>query len=190
MQSRHTPAEDWVAATVGQTLPGGGEVQTLEDGEARVDISPNTIVRLGPRTHFVVADLGESDKQPDTKVELIVGELWVILNSALNGGSFEVETPVGVAAVRGSYLSVDYDPVSDSLIISCLEGFCSVRNRFGVADLIAEQETLIRRGLPPEPPGPMDPDRLERWQRFAREAQALIAPALTRLAPTWRATGY
>ncbi len=190
VQSRGTAAEDWAAATLGQMLPGGGEVQTLEDGEARVDISPDTIVRLAPSTHFVVADLRGSDERPDTQLELIVGELWVILNSALNGGSFDVETPVGVATVRGSYLSVDYDLVSDSLIISCLEGLCSVRNPLGVADLIAEQETLIRRGLPPEPPGPMDPDRLERWQRFVREAQPFIAPALTRLAPTWRAAGY
>ncbi|MEK7278414.1 MAG: FecR family protein, partial [Chloroflexota bacterium] len=190
VQSRGTSAENWAAATVGQTLPGGGEVQTLEDGEARVDISPDTIVRLGPSTHFVVTDLGGSDEQPHTTLELIVGELWVILNSALDGGSFEVETPVGVATVRGSYLSVDYDLVSDSLIISCLEGLCSVRNQFGLTDLIAEQETLIRRGLPPGPPGAMDPDRLERWQRFVREARPFIAPALTRLAPTWRATSY
>ncbi len=185
VQSRGTAAEDWAAATLGQMLPGGGEVQTLEDGEARVDISPDTIVRLAPSTHFVVADLRGSDERPDTQLELIVGELWVILNSALNGGSFDVETPVGVATVRGSYLSVDYDLVSDSLIISCLEGLCSVRNPLGVADLIAEQETLIRRGLPPEPPA--------RWipidSNVGSGSCAKRSPSSLRRSPAWRRPG-
>ncbi|MBM4423820.1 MAG: FecR domain-containing protein [Chloroflexi bacterium] len=186
VQSRESAESQWANASIGQTLAVGGEVQTLSDGEARIDISPDTIVRIGPNTHFALTELAGTDYGPLTRLTLAVGEIWVALNSALNGGSFEVETPVGSASVRGSYISVDYDAVSDSLIVSCLEGSCILRNEFGLVDLIAGQETFItRRGLPPEAPRPMDPDRLERWQRFMREARPLIEPVRTQLAPLW-----
>ncbi len=191
VDSRSSSESAWGQAIVGQTLPVGGEVRTGPDGESRLDLSPDTVVRIGPDTHFTVADLSGSDEQPNTLLNLISGELWVILNSALNGGSFDVETPVGSASVRGSYLSVDYDATSDSLIVSCLEGQCRLRNDFGIIDLLAEQETFItRRGLPPELPRPMDPERIERWRRFVREAAQLIDPASTRLAPTWGAPDF
>ncbi|MBI3242089.1 MAG: FecR domain-containing protein [Chloroflexi bacterium] len=191
VKSRLSSESAWGEATVGQTLPVGGEVKTGSDGESRIDLSPDTIVRIGPDTHFTVAELSGDDQQPDTLLNLISGEVWVVLNSALNGGSFEVETPIGSASVRGSYLSVDYDATSDSLIVSCLEGQCHLRNDFGIVDLLAEQETFIaRRGLAPEPPRPMDPERLERWRQFVREAAQLIDPASTRLASTWVAPDF
>ncbi len=191
VESRLSSEAAWGEAAVGQTLPAGGEVKTGADGESRLDLSPDTIVRIGPETHFTVTELSGSDEQPNTLLDLISGELWVILNSSLNGGSFDVETPIGSASVRGSYLSVDYDAASDSLIVSCLEGQCRLSNDFGVVDLLAEQETFIaRRGLAPELPRPMDPDRLERWRQFVREAAQLIDPASTRLAPTWAAPDF
>ncbi len=191
VESRLSSESAWGEAVVGQTLPAGGEVRTGSDSESRLDLTPDTVVRIGPDTHFIVADLSGSNEQPNTLLNLISGELWVILNSSLNGGSFDVETPIGSASVRGSYLSVDYDTSSDSLIVSCLEGQCRLRNDFGVVDLLAEQETFIaRQGLAPELPRPMDPERIERWRRFVREAAQLIAPASTRLAPTWGAPDF
>ena len=191
VDSRSSNEAAWGEAVVGQTLPVGGEVRTGSDGESRLDLSPDTVVRIGPDTHFTVAGLSGSDEQPTSLLTLISGELWVILNSSLNGGSFDVETPVGSASVRGSYLSVDYDATSDSLIVSCLEGQCRLRNDFGIVDLLAEQETFIaRRSLAPELPRPMDPERIERWRRFVREAAQLIDLASTRLAPTWGAPDF
>ena len=152
---------------------------------------PDTIVRLGENSHFVLTGLSGTNTKPTTTLSVIVGEIWVMLNSALNGGSFDVETPVGVAAVRGSSVSVDYDLTSDSVIVSCLEGDCSLRNQAGAVNLQAEQETHIaRRNQAPSAARTMDPARLERWRKYVKESDRFISAAATRLARTWTAPGY
>jgi hypothetical protein len=126
-----------------------------------------------------------------TRLDLLSGKIWVILNAVLNGGSFDVQTPVGVAAVRGSYLGVDYDDIIQNMISSCLEGHCDARNKFGITDMTAEQETsIINADLPPLPATTMDPERLEKWREVVKEAASLIAPAETRMAPTWAAPNF
>lgn len=191
VQSRLSSNAQWKNAEVNQTLPVGGEVQTGEEGNARIDVSPDTIVRVGENSHFMVTALSGSNNKPTTTLSVIVGEIWVMLNSALNGGSFDVETPVGVAAVRGSSVSVDYDLASDSVIVSCLEGNCSLRNQAGAVNLQAEQETHIaRRNLAPSAARAMDPARLERWRKYVKESDRFTSAAATRLARTWTAPGY
>ena len=177
VQTRNTAADVWVTAIINQTLTVGGEVQTLADSQARIDLSEGALIRIGPNTLFTVTELSGSNYDPITRLTLAAGEVWVILNSALNGGSFDVETPVGTASVRGSYLSVNYDPQTDSLIISCLEGHCNLRNKLGAIDLIAGQESaILKRGQRPNPAQAMSPEQLERWQQFVREAKPLIGP--------------
>ena len=191
VQSRASSNAQWKNAEVNQTLPVGGEVQTVEESNARIDVSPDTVVRIGENSHFVVTALSGTNNKPTTTLSVIVGEIWVMLNSALNGGSFDVETPVGVAAVRGSSVGVDYDLVSDSVIVSCLEGDCSLRNQAGAVNLQAEQETHIaRRNQAPSAARAMDPARLERWRKYVKESDRFISAAATRLARTWTAPGY
>ncbi|MEK7441728.1 MAG: FecR domain-containing protein [Chloroflexota bacterium] len=182
---------DWSDATAGQALTAGTQIQTFAGSTARIDVSPGTIVRIGASTLFTVGELAGDNTQPVTRLDLLSGKVWVILNAALNGGSFDVQTPVGVAAVRGSYLGVDYDDIIQNMISSCLEGNCNARNNFGITDMIAEQETsIINADLPPLPPTTMDPDRLEKWREFVKEAAPLIAPAETRMVPTWAAPNF
>lgn len=191
VQARAKSSDAWTQATVGQSLPVGGQVQTLADGEVRLNVSPDNVVRLGQSSLFTLTALEGTNTQPKTLLTLIAGEIWVIVNAALNGGSFEVETPVGVAAVRGSYLGVDYDNVVESMIASCLEGLCNLRNALGTTDMGAEQETMIaRRNQRPDAVRPMDPSRLERWQKFVRESQQFVNIAKTRLALTWLAPEF
>jgi hypothetical protein len=187
VQARTAAAVDWGAAAPGQILPTGGEVQTQAEANARLDFSDGTIVRIGAETYFTIAELSGSDFDPVTRLRLAAGELWVILSTTVSGGSFEVETPVGAASVRGSYLEVAYDPQSQSLVASCLEGQCSLRNTLGQIDLAAGQETAIfQPGQPPDLPRPMSPERLERWRLLVREAGPLIEPMRQQLEPFWR----
>lgn len=120
--SRITETQSESAATVGQVIRVGGTVQTLTDGKARVDLSEGTIVRLAPQTVFTVTQLNQDTGNPFTRLRLVVGKIWVILN----GGSMDVETPVGAASVRGSLMSVTYNPSLGIAIITCLEGTCAV----------------------------------------------------------------
>ncbi|HLF01309.1 MAG TPA: FecR domain-containing protein [Anaerolineales bacterium] len=187
VDSRETADAQWNAATLGQTLPTGGEVITHLESQARVDFSEGTIVRLGPETHFTVTELSGSTTDPLTRLTLFAGELWVVLSTSANNHVLDVETPIGSASVRGSYLSVAYDPNTQSLIASCLEGNCRLINTLGQIDLVAGQESSIF-GLNnlPDPPRPMDPERLERWRLFVQEALPLIEPMRQQLEPLWR----
>jgi hypothetical protein len=110
-------------ATVGQIILAGGIVRTLPDSKARIDLSEGTIVRLAPQTAFTVTQLSQDSNNPFTLLRLFTGKVWIILN----GGSLDVETPVGVASVRGSLMSTSFDPATGVYKITCLEGTCAVK---------------------------------------------------------------
>lgn len=97
------------------------QVQTGEDGRARIDLSSGTIIRVAPSSLFTLASNEESDGSLATKLKLELGRIYIILS----GGSLDVETPSGVASVRGSYMMVEIDPVTRNVTVTCLEGHCS-----------------------------------------------------------------
>jgi ferric-dicitrate binding protein FerR (iron transport regulator) len=188
VQARNAESDSWTAAVINQTFSVGGEVQTLLDSKAKINLSEGSIVRLGPNTRFTLTELSGSDYDPITRLSLVAGELWVILNTALHSGSFDIETPVGVAAVRGSYLNVRYDQPTDSVIISCLEGLCELRNELGsIAVAAGQQASILKRGQLIDPPQPMSQEQLDRWANFVIEAAPLIEPMRQQL-ESWRAT--
>jgi hypothetical protein len=120
--SRLTESQPEGSATVGQVIQVGGAVRTFAESKARVDLNEGTIVRLAPQTSFTVTQLNQNTADPFTRLRLLTGKLWIILN----GGSLDVETPVGVASVRGSYMSVNFNPATGLATITCLEGTCAI----------------------------------------------------------------
>ncbi len=102
-------------AYIGQVLQVGGTVRTLGRGNARIDLSDGTIIRVSPKSMFTITAL--DPVSPITRLTLLLGKVWV----TLTGGTMNVETPVGVAAVRGSYMGVGYNSELLQLILSCLE---------------------------------------------------------------------
>jgi LysM repeat protein len=128
---RATRRETPVPITPGFTLRTGGEVKTGEAARARLDLSDGAVLRLGANTTFVLQSIEPATEQTlATKLKLSLGKIWV----SLTGGELEVETPVGVASVRGSFAIIQYapgdpdDPNDDVLVLDCLEGSCSARN--------------------------------------------------------------
>lgn len=131
------------AVAVGFQLRAGGEVQTGEASRARLDFSDGTILRLAADSAFVLQSAAPAaDGGFLGRVQLNIGKLWV----SLTGGELEVETPVGVAAVRGSYAVFTYqpgnpdEPDDDLLVIDCLEGSCRGSN-----DVVDEQLGNLER---------------------------------------------
>ncbi len=115
--------ENPTTAEIGLFVPVGGTVQTGNDSRARLDLLPEgTIVRVGSNSTFIVTSVEIVDGKPKTTLSLLAGKIWVLLA----GGELAVETESGVASVRGSLLSVEYDPETDEFNVSCLEGHCGV----------------------------------------------------------------
>ena len=100
-------------AFVGMTLPSLSQVRTLEDGRARLDLSTGTIVRVTPNSLFTLAVKNPDPANLWVRFQLSVGQLFIILR----GGSVEVETPYGVATVRGSFMSVFIDQKTGDALV-------------------------------------------------------------------------
>ena len=131
---------EFIPATAGFILKQGGALQTSADGRARLDLNPEgTVVRVAPNSAFTLADLTETNGEPKSSISLFFGKIFVMLN----GGSLDVETPSGVASVRGSLLSVSFNPESKRVQAVCLEGVCSLNNESGESVELEEGESAF-----------------------------------------------
>lgn len=131
VEGRAAEVNEFAQVAVGFVAGVGGAIRTGVDSRARLDLNDGTILRLAPLSSFTLQGLPtSSEADPLTQLQLVIGKLWV----NLTGGAVEVETPVGVATVRGSFAVFEYidgdpaDPTDDILIVSCLEGSCRATN--------------------------------------------------------------
>ena len=173
--SRLPEQNTFVAVSAPVILPVKSQVKTLEDSQARLDLATGTIVRLGPNTLFTLEVQQDGDAGLFTRIWMEVGKVWIILN----GGTLEIETPSGLAAVRGSYMSVEYYPEKEGLTMTCLEGHCSLQNEMGKMDMIAGEACDIE--APGEPPHGrmMNKKEMNEWTGMNPEATMMV-PQLTK----------
>ncbi|MBI3158291.1 MAG: FecR domain-containing protein [Chloroflexi bacterium] len=155
--------EEWLAAQVDQALENGNRVNTGAESRAAVAFSEGTLARLAPNTLFILHDLSGTTAEPQTLLELLKGELFVILEGALGGGTFKVDTISGTASVRGTWLGVRLNALGQ-LFATCLEGVCSVANSLGSVQFSGGQRAeILDAGAPPTPPERMEPYQLNAW---------------------------
>jgi LysM repeat protein len=130
VEARAAESEAFAPVSLGYVLRVSGQIKTGDASKARLDFSDGTIVRLAQNSTFVMQAATTSDRGLLARVRLEAGKLWV----SLTGGTLQVETPVGVAAVRGSFAVIQYspgdpaNPDDDLLLLDCLEGACTAQN--------------------------------------------------------------
>ena len=180
VQVRESQDANFTKAIPGYELELLGQAQTQTGGKVRLDFSTGTLVRLGPNTLFTLQSPQQTAQGLGARLQMTLGKLWVILK----GGSLEVETPSGVAAVQGSYLSVWYDPVTGQLRITCLEGHCSESNNGGTVQITSGQ-TATTNG-PNDPPrvGKMTDQDYQDWLGNNPESAGLVRLASTVRVPS------
>lgn len=116
----------FVPAAEGLLLVAGDEIQTGEDGQATLLLDDGTTIIVVANSAFSVSELEGTAEAPITRFFLNVGDLFTIHEGDLAPDAvYEVETPEGVAAIRGSSLKVTFDPVTGSGEAECLVGTCS-----------------------------------------------------------------
>jgi hypothetical protein len=186
VEARRDTAVEWQAASEGAQIVTGGGVKTGNDARARLHISDGAIVRLAASTTFTLTELSPSPNDPVTRFVLEAGQIWIQAGKAL-GGVFEIETPTGTAAVRGSLMSVEFYPADGHMIATCLEGACRLTSATSgnATDLTAGQQAAIPAyGGDPTPPQPLDSVRLAGWVAEFPEAQAAAAQVAPGPSPT------
>ncbi len=130
---KHAGQDSFVTASTYAVLEVQGQIQTGDDGRVRLDLSSGTIIRVAPSSLFTLASNEEVEGGLATKIKLELGKIFIILN----GGNAEVETPSGVASVRGSFMMV-----KDGYA-TCLEGNCSVTTPAGTVNFTTGQRVTF-----------------------------------------------
>jgi hypothetical protein len=172
VQVRQNSQSSFITATLEDELAPDGQVKTLDLSKVRLELSDQSIIRLDSNSLLTFVGKETSSTGLLTQLNLETGKLWVILKS----GSLEITTPFGVASVSGSYMSVDVDPATSTVYITCLDGKCSLQNGINTADLVAGQTGIITN-ITPEV-GIMTDEEVDEWLTSNPEATTVI-PQLT-----------
>lgn len=162
VQIRTTVAGPWKTVNETLTIVPGTTVLTGENSGVKVTLSEGSVVRLSSQTQLTLTEMSGAPGNPVTLMALDFGKLWAIVTS-LGQGQFEVQLPIGVAAVRGSYMSAEHNSTDKVEIVTCLEGRCTYRNANGQVVLTDLQQTESINGGPPGTVHSIDANQLAAW---------------------------
>jgi hypothetical protein len=154
------------------------QLQTKEESRARLDLSTGSIVRLGQQTIFSLDPPTAGSGGVLSRIELQVGRVWIILK----GGSLDVNTPSGLASVRGSYMSVWVEPITNRITVCCLEGSCRYKNAAGAVDMISGQKIVSSDPNIAPTIEKMDQTDIKSWLDNSPESAVIVPQILTLMA--------
>jgi hypothetical protein len=178
--------DEFIQASNGISLPVLSQLQTGDDSKARLDLSTGTIIRVSPSSLLTLkSNETFSGDSLSTTLGLDIGKIWIVLN----GGTLDVIVPSGVAAVRGSYMSVQVskylDPAGNEkikVLVTCFEGDCHLRNSAGSVSLMAGQAAeyeydTLTGSLSAPTIRKMTGDEIAMWLIFVKETAAILDSA-------------
>ena len=169
----------WIKLAADTAILPGTTVLTSENSSVKITLSEGSIVRLSSQTQFALTELSGTSFDPVTIFKLDFGKVWAIVSAALGSGRLEVQMPVGVASVRGSFMSAENNTTDHVEIVTCLEGRCRYENPGGVYDLTTNQQTESQNGGPPGAPHPIDSFQLADWAKQHIPEVATLTPTAT-----------
>jgi hypothetical protein len=100
---------DWIEAQGGMSLEAGDSIRTDDNSSAEITFSEGTTIELEAGTEIEIASLDISTDTGSTTIALeqTIGSLIFRVAKIVDPASrYEVETPTGVVAVRGSATQV------------------------------------------------------------------------------------
>ncbi len=105
-------SSDWQAVSPNQQLGGGDKMRTGEASTATLTLDEGSHIDLSANTEFAVQILAKDSKteQLQSILAIMKGKMKAQVTPLKNGSSFEVETPVMVAAVRGTLFTITVNP--------------------------------------------------------------------------------
>lgn len=171
VEAAPSPQDVMGPATLGMRIWEQGQVQTGEESRAALDVSDGARVRLGPLTLFTLVQASRQEQGLWARLRLDFGEIWVML---FEQGRLDIETPVGEAAVRGSFMSIGYDPERKVIFVTCLEGHCALTNQAGTFEMLSGQAAEMVSPQQAPQIGVMDPSEVQRWMEINPEATAVL----------------
>ena len=144
--------DSWTEAEVGMSLEVGDSIKTGDNSSAEITFSEGSTIELQAGTEIEIASLDISTDAGSTTitVEQTIGSIIFRVTKVIDPASrYEVETPAGVVAVRGSAVQVYVIEDGTTWAIN-LEGDIRASAQ-GVEIQIPEgRQCIVRPGQPPE----------------------------------------
>ena len=130
-------------------------------------------MRLAPSTSLTIEQVNDDPANPVTRLFFESGKIFVILGNLLGQeGYLDVETPVGVASIRGSLMSLEIR--ADGLWATCLSGTCLAGNDDGGVAFGDREQVRVNRDEWTEPK-PAPEEDLRDWENeFGAELETLL----------------
>lgn len=126
-------------ATLGQRLASGDLVVTSSNTRAAIRFTDDgSLVRLNPNSRLHVRTTGNEGEVTKT-LELEFGELWARVTRQQQERGFQVQTPSGVAAVKGTEFVVRVDANGVTTVLT-LEGAMDFFNGAGTVSVEAGRQ--------------------------------------------------
>jgi hypothetical protein len=143
--------DSWIEAEVGMSLEAGDSIKTGDDGSAEITFFDGSTIELQAGTQIRIASLDISRDARSTIITLeqIIGTTISRVTKILDPASrYEVETPAGVVAVRGSAVRIHVTEDGTTWTTN-LEGVIWGVGE-GVELQVPEEQCIIRPGEQPE----------------------------------------
>jgi LysM repeat protein len=148
VQLRASASAAFQPAAVGAPLSSGSQLKTLDASQARIDLQAGGLLRLAPNTELTLANLPAPSGDTALRVRLTGGKFW----SGLPGSGLIASTPMGVVTIRANRASLEYvpgrlgDPADDVMIVSCLDGDCTVQTEALRETLHSLEQVVVTGG--------------------------------------------
>ena len=142
----------WIEAEVGMSMGVGDSVKTSDDSSAEITFFDGSTIELQAGTEIEIASLGISTDTGATTITLqqTIGTTISRVTKLLDPASrYEVETPTGVVAVRGTVVQV-YVTEDGTTRVAVLEGEVWVTGEGAELQTGEGQQCIVRPDQPPE----------------------------------------
>jgi hypothetical protein len=174
VEVRNSTQDNYSTVDDGYILKMIQQLQTQQQSKVKLDLSTGSIVRIGQSTIFSLAQTQEASSNSISLLALQLGKIWIVLK----GGSINVNTPGGLASVRGSYMSVWVEPGTNIITEMCLEGHCAFQNNAGTVELTSAQKIISTDPNVLPVVQPMDMSDIQSWLDNCPESAAIIPSIL------------
>ncbi len=173
-----SPKQGYVAVS-GLPLKSGDRIVTNAGSQAQIAFNGSGVVTLTPNSSFTVKALSQSK----TSLFLGMGNIIAKFDHLLSGQNLQVQTPMAVAAIRGTEFGVGFSKASGAKVGVFDEGKVEVTNHSGHEFLKPHQELAVKSKN-----GKLShPRPLHYFLRYNKQ-MAAIRKSLAAVRLTWKQT--
>ena len=171
---------DWKTATKGKMVYDGDQLQTGANSKIEIVFVDGTALRLNRNSNFTITQTAKLKAGYATKTRLDNGQLW--FNRPKGPGQLNLETPVAVAAVKGTQGDLQVGNNGDTTLI-VLDGQVEFSSAL-VAVLVNELQRAIATQKTPPVVDSIKKENLPTWQK-----ELAIEPASKKVTIDYRDGG-